>query len=66
MSRFHDPYAFPSLFSEADFYLFGEGNHRRLYDRLGAQLRTVNGVDGVNFAVWAPNASSVQLVGGLQ
>ncbi|MEM1225338.1 MAG: 1,4-alpha-glucan branching protein GlgB [Planctomycetota bacterium] len=53
----------PSLFSEFDCYLFGEGRHHGLYDRLGAQLRTVNGVQGVNFAVWAPNARTVQVVG---
>ena len=40
-----------------------EGRHWQSYNRLGAQLRTIDGVDGVNFAVWAPNATSVSIVG---
>lgn len=59
----HDPYAFEPMLSDLDLHLFGEGNHNRLYESLGAQLRTVNGVAGVNFAVWAPNAKSISLVG---
>ena len=59
----HDPYAFPQLLSDYDLHLMGEGTHWRCYDKLGAQLRTIDGVEGVNFAVWAPNASSVSLVG---
>ena len=59
----HDPYAFPPLLTEYDLYLFGEGRHWRAYERMGAQLRTVDGVQGVNFAVWAPNATSVSVVG---
>ena len=63
MTTTQDPYAVPSLFSDVDRHLFGEGNHRKLYERLGAQVRTVEGVAGVNFAVWAPNARGVQIVG---
>jgi len=59
----NDPYAFPPLLTDYDLYLIGEGNHWRLYERLGAQLRTVDGVKGVNFAVWAPNATGVSVVG---
>jgi len=59
----HDPYAFDSLLTDYDLHLLGEGTHTRAYDRLGAQIRTVNGVAGVNFAVWAPNARNVQVVG---
>ncbi|HVX11724.1 MAG TPA: 1,4-alpha-glucan branching protein GlgB [Pirellulales bacterium] len=59
----HDPYAFPHLLSDYDLYLLGEGRHWRSYDKLGAQLRTVEGVDGVNFAVWAPNATAVSVIG---
>ncbi len=59
----HDPYSFPHLLTDYDLHLFGEGRHWRIYDRLGAQLRTIDGVDGVNFALWAPNATSVSLVG---
>ncbi len=59
----HDPYSFPHLLTDYDLHLFGEGRHWRIYERLGAQLRTIDGVDGVNFALWAPNATSVSLVG---
>ena len=59
----HDPYAFPSLLSEYDFHLLNEGTHWRSYDKLGAHLRKVDGVDGVHFAVWAPNATAVSVVG---
>ena len=43
--------------------LLNEGTHWKSYEKLGAQLRTIDGVDGVNFAVWAPNATSVSMVG---
>ena len=59
----HDPYAFPPLLTDYDLHLLGEGTHWRSYERLGAHLRTVDGVTGVNFAVWAPNAESVGVVG---
>ncbi|HEX3996966.1 MAG TPA: 1,4-alpha-glucan branching protein GlgB [Pirellulales bacterium] len=59
----HDPYAFEPLLTGYDLHLLGEGRHWRSYDRMGAQLRTVDGVAGVNFAVWAPNANSVSVIG---
>ncbi|KAA5545848.1 1,4-alpha-glucan branching protein GlgB [Roseiconus nitratireducens] len=59
----HDPYAVPSILSDYDRYLLGEGKNYRMYDTLGAQLRRVDETDGVNFAVWAPNARIVQIVG---
>jgi 1,4-alpha-glucan branching enzyme len=59
----HDPYAFPPLLSEYDLYLLGEGRHWQSYEKLGAHVRTVGGVTGVNFAVWAPNAESVSIIG---
>jgi 1,4-alpha-glucan branching enzyme len=59
----HDPYAFPHLLTDYDLHLLSEGTHWRSYDKLGAQLRTFEGVDGVNFAVWAPNATAVSVVG---
>ena len=59
----HDPYAYPQLLTDYDKFLLNEGKHWRSYERLGAQLRTIDGVSGVNFAVWAPNATSVSLVG---
>ena len=58
-----DPYAAPSIFSDLDRHLIGEGRHHRLYERLGAQPRTVDDSNGVNFSVWAPNAKCVQVVG---
>ena len=51
------------VISEYDLYLFGEGNHTRIYDKLGAHPVTVAGVAGVHFAVWAPNAHRVSVVG---
>jgi 1,4-alpha-glucan branching enzyme len=59
----HDPYAFPPMMGELDLHLLGEGQHWKSYEKLGAQLRTVDGVAGVNFAVWAPNAEAVAVVG---
>ena len=59
----HDPYAFLPTLGEQDLHLFNEGNEHRIYDKLGAHLRTVNGVPGVSFAVWAPSARRVSVVG---
>ncbi|MCS6835065.1 MAG: 1,4-alpha-glucan branching protein GlgB [Anaerolineae bacterium] len=59
---FYDPYIFPSFFGEMDIYLLGEGRHLEAYNKLGAHLREVDGVQGVNFAVWAPNARRVSLM----
>jgi 1,4-alpha-glucan branching enzyme len=58
-----DPYRFPPLLTDYDLYLFGEGNFLYIYEKLGAHPRTVDGVSGVNFAVWAPNAERVSVVG---
>ena len=58
-----DPYRFPFLLTEFDFYLFNEGNFFGCYEKLGAHLRTVDGVAGVNFAVWAPNAQRISVIG---
>jgi len=52
-----------SRFTEHDIYLFREGSHFRLYEKLGSHIMEVNGVQGVYFAVWAPNASSVSVIG---
>ncbi|NBD16384.1 MAG: 1,4-alpha-glucan branching protein GlgB [Cyanobacteria bacterium] len=60
----YDPYAFPSPhFTEYDRYLFSEGNHHRIYEKLGAHPTTVRGVTGVYFATWAPNAQSIAIIG---
>jgi 1,4-alpha-glucan branching enzyme len=58
-----DPYAFLPTLGEADLYYFGEGTHRRLWEVLGSHLRSVDGVDGASFAVWAPNARRVSVIG---
>ncbi|WAH54973.1 1,4-alpha-glucan branching protein GlgB [Pseudomonas silvicola] len=58
-----DPYSFGELLGEMDLYLFAEGNHRDLSSALGAQCVTVDGVQGVRFSVWAPNARRVSVVG---
>jgi 1,4-alpha-glucan branching enzyme len=59
----HDPYAFKPMLTDYDLHLLAEGTHWRSYDRLGAHERTVDGVSGVNFAVWAPNAEAIAVVG---
>ncbi len=59
----HDVYRFIPVLGELDLYLYGEGNHLQIYDKLGAHLITHQGVQGVNFAVWAPNAKRVSVVG---
>ena len=61
--QMRDPYSFLPTLGETDLYLFGQGNERRIYDKLGAQLRVIDGVPGVSFAVWAPNARRVSVVG---
>jgi 1,4-alpha-glucan branching enzyme len=58
-----DPYAFLPTLGEIDLYLAGEGRHEELYEKLGAHVREMEGVTGVAFAVWAPSARSVSVVG---
>src|ERR1035438_3427579 len=58
-----DPYAFGLLLGELDVYLLAEGNHLELGRCLGAQTLSIEGVSGVRFAVWAPNARRVSVVG---
>ena len=59
----HDPYAFEPYLSDLDLHLFNEGNHYDIYEKLGAHVREIEGIQGVNFAVWAPNAQSISVVG---
>ena len=61
--RGRDPYSFGPLLGELDMYYFREGTHRRLYDCLGAHVMTIDGVQGMRFAVWAPNARRASVVG---
>jgi len=64
-----DPYAFPPMLTEYDLHLHGQGNFQQSYEKLGAQVRTLEyaigdaNVTGINFAVWAPNAQRVSVIG---
>ncbi|TCM87619.1 1,4-alpha-glucan branching protein GlgB [Rhodovulum steppense] len=61
--EFDDPYRFGPVLGEIDEFLLGEGTHRRLWHVLGAHVRTREGAEGTHFAVWAPNARRVSVVG---
>jgi len=58
-----DAFSFLPTLSEADLYLFGKGDERKIHEKLGAQLRVADGVHGTSFAVWAPNAQRISVVG---
>jgi 1,4-alpha-glucan branching enzyme len=58
-----DAYRFPPLLTDLDIHLITEGTHRRLYERLGAHPMSLEQVEGIGFAVWAPNARRVSVVG---
>lgn len=59
----NDPYTFSPTFGEVDQYLFGQGVHYNLYQKMGGRLTTHQGVPGTQFTVWAPSAKSVSLIG---
>ena len=61
--EFIDPYQFGPVLGEIDEYLLGEGRHHRLWQALGAHPKTIDKIDGTHFAVWAPNAERVSVVG---
>lgn len=61
--EFFDPYCFLPTVSPQDLYLFNEGNEHRIYHKLGAHIRDLGGVNGVSFAVWAPSAARISVVG---
>jgi len=58
-----DAYRFPQSLGDIDLYLLGEGSDLQIYNKLGAQIISLQGVRGTRFAVWAPNASRVSVVG---
>jgi 1,4-alpha-glucan branching enzyme len=58
-----DPYRFPPTIGEMDVYLFNEGRHEALWTVLGSHPRVLDGVAGTSFAVWAPSARGVAVVG---
>jgi 1,4-alpha-glucan branching enzyme len=62
-SVYYDPYCFPPQLSDYDLHLFAQGKHWHIYRILGARQRTCDGVEGVLFAAWAPNAARVSVVG---
>lgn len=60
----YDPYAFKSPeITDFDIHLFAEGNHQRIYEKMGAHPIVKDGISGVYFAVWAPNARNVSIIG---
>jgi 1,4-alpha-glucan branching enzyme len=58
-----DPYQFGPVLTDFDLHLFAEGTHYRAWEQMGSRERTVGSVSGVHFAVWAPNAQRVSVVG---
>ena len=60
---YFDPYVFEPVIDPIDISLFNEGKHYSIYEKMGAHPMTVDGVEGVLFAVWAPNADRVSVVG---
>ncbi len=61
--RYIDPYSFTSLISDFDLHHHSEGNHWHIYHHLGANKKKIDNIEGVLFAVWAPNAQRVSIVG---
>ncbi len=59
----YDPYDFPVQLPEFDQHLFGEGKHWHVYQKLGGHLHTADGIEGVLFTLWAPNAGRISVVG---
>jgi 1,4-alpha-glucan branching enzyme len=62
-AAFDDPYAFLPVLGDYDLHLIAQGTHYRLWDKLGANPVAHGGVDGVHFAIWAPNARGVSVIG---
>ena len=59
----YDPYSFQPVISDLDRHLFAQGTHYQIFDKLGAHFMTLDGIDGVLFAVWAPNAKRISVIG---
>ncbi|MDP4092299.1 MAG: 1,4-alpha-glucan branching protein GlgB [Bacillota bacterium] len=59
----YDPYCFLPVISDFDMHLFNEGNHHKIYEKLGAHIMNNDGIDGTLFAVWAPCAKRVSVIG---
>jgi 1,4-alpha-glucan branching enzyme len=63
VAEIDDPYRYGRVITEYDVYLFSQGKHTRIYDKLGAHLTRIGEADGVHFGIWAPNADRVSVVG---
>ncbi|HEU4500192.1 MAG TPA: alpha-amylase family glycosyl hydrolase, partial [Nitrospira sp.] len=63
LSERYDPYAFAPLLSDFDLHLFAEGTFYKAYETLGSHVRRIDGITGIHFVVWAPNAGRVSVVG---
>ncbi len=63
ISEFKDPYSFDRVLTDYDIYLIREGKHYNKYEKFGAHLMEIDGISGVHFAVWAPNAEGVSVIG---
>ena len=61
--HFSDPYSFLPTLSADDVHLFSEGNDHFVHQKMGSQIQTIDGILGVSFALWAPNAERVSVVG---
>ncbi|HEX3028055.1 MAG TPA: 1,4-alpha-glucan branching protein GlgB [Clostridia bacterium] len=59
----YDPYCFLPVLTDFDLHLFNEGTHHKIFEKLGSHVTTVQGIEGTLFAVWAPNARRVSVVG---
>ncbi len=63
IATFRDSYSFMPTLTDFDMYLFNAGDHHKIYEKLGAHFTEVQGIGGVQFAVWAPSAKSVSVIG---
>lgn len=59
----YDPYSFMPIISDFDLHLFNEGNHHKIFEKLGAHIMNISGIEGTSFAVWAPCARRISVVG---
>ena len=63
VTSYHDPYSFKPQLDDYDLHLFSEGKHQHIYRILGSHPKTIDGIDGILFATWAPNATRVSIIG---